>query len=132
MDSTQLEAYFRDTAGSGVLSTASSDGRVNSALYAKPRFFEDGSVAFIMLDRLSHHYVANNPYAAYLFLEDAEGYRGVRLHLRMLREELNTPRIEALLSDAGRSYVGNKDRYLVFFTIEQVLPLVSPAQDPAP
>jgi len=131
MDSTQLEAYFRETAGSGILSTASSDGRVNSALYAKPRFFEDGSVAFIMLDRLSHHYVDSNPYAAYLFLEEGNGYRGVRLHLRKTGEELNTPRIEELLSEAGRGYVGNKDRYLVFFTIEKVLPLVSPAQDNA-
>lgn len=129
MDSAQLEAYFRDTTGSGILSTASSDGRVNSALYAKPRFFEDGSVAFIMLDRLSHHHVASNPHAAYLFLEDAEGYQGVRLHLRKLREERNTPRIEELLTESGRGYVGNKDRYLVFFAIEQVLPLVSPAQD---
>nr|WP_320049715.1 pyridoxamine 5'-phosphate oxidase family protein [uncultured Desulfuromonas sp.] len=129
MDSTQLETYFRDTAGTGILSTAGSDGRVNSALYAKPRFFDDGSVAFIMLDRLSHHYVAENPYAAYLFIENGPGYGGVRLHLRKVSEELNTPRIETMLSAEGRSYVGNKDRYLVFFAIEKILPLVTPAQD---
>lgn len=124
MDSTQLPSYFATTDGSGILSTADSDGQVNSALYAKPRFFEDGTIAFIMLDRLSHHNLQSNPQAAYLFLERGDGYRGIRLKLTKVQEELNTERIEQLLSESGRNLVGKRDRYLVFFKIDTILPLV--------
>jgi hypothetical protein len=130
MDSSQLPDYFRNTTGTGILSTASGEGQVNSALYAKPRFFENDQIAFIMLDRLSHHYLQSNPHAAYLFLEAGEGYRGIRLILKKQAEELNTPRIDELLNAEGRSYVGDKDRYLVFFTIEKILPLVTRVEQP--
>ena len=35
--------------------TADSDGKVCAAIYATPHFIEDGTLAFIMRDRLSHH-----------------------------------------------------------------------------
>ncbi|MCD6526160.1 MAG: pyridoxamine 5'-phosphate oxidase family protein [Desulfuromonas sp.] len=124
MDSTQLPGYFTTSDGSGILSTADSDGQVNSAVYAKPRFFDDGTIAFIMLDRLNHHNLQSNPHAAYLFLERGDGYRGIRLKLTKLREELNTERIEQLLSDSKHKLVCNEDRYLVFFNIDTILPLV--------
>ena len=47
--------YFENTKGTGVLSTADDNGKVNAAIYARPHFLKDGTVAFIMRDRLSHH-----------------------------------------------------------------------------
>ncbi len=50
-----LKTYFEKTRGTGVLSTADGQGLVNAAVYARPRVLDDGSLAFIMRDRLTHH-----------------------------------------------------------------------------
>ena len=69
----ELKDYFETTRGTGVLSTADGEGRVDAAVYARPHFMEDGSLAFIMRDRLTHSNLQTNPYAAYLFLEQGPG-----------------------------------------------------------
>ena len=65
--------YFSSTSGKGVLSTSDSSGNVDSAVYAKPHFMDDGSLAFIMRDRLTHANLTSNPKAVYLFIEDGKG-----------------------------------------------------------
>ena len=50
-----LENYFENVKGTGVLATADGQGRVDVALYSKPHFMDDGTIAFIMADRLTHH-----------------------------------------------------------------------------
>ena len=69
-----LKEYFDTAKGLGVLSTADSDGQVDAAIYSRPHFMEDGTMAFVMRDRLSHHNLQSNPHATYLFKEE-----GVRL-----------------------------------------------------
>ena len=91
-----LNTYFDETKGMGVLSTADDQGRVNAAVYARPHFLEDGSLAFVMRDRLSHHNLQSNPNAAYLFREEGAGYKGLRLHLAKTREESGTPLVKEL------------------------------------
>ena len=51
----KLIEYFDRKRGLGVLSTADGDGKVDAYIYARPYFIEDGTLAFIMRDRLSHH-----------------------------------------------------------------------------
>ena len=91
-----LHEYFEGTQGMGVLATADAEGRSDVALYARPHVMEDGTVAFIMADRLSHANLQSNPYAAYLFMEAGGGYRGKRLHLRKVREETDPETIRSL------------------------------------
>ena len=67
--------YFENVRGTGVLSTSDGNGRVNSALYARPHVFDDDTVGFIMADRLSRANLHSNPHASYLFLEEGEGFR---------------------------------------------------------
>ena len=74
-----LKEYLELSEGVGVLSTADSDGKVDAAIFAKPHVMSDGTVAFIMRDRLTHQNLNDNPYATYLFIEKVPGYRGVRL-----------------------------------------------------
>lgn len=118
-----LKEYFENTKGFGVLATADGEGKVDAAVYARPHFMEDGSVAMIMRDRLTHHNLQTNPHAAYLFHEDSPGYKGKRLFLTKLREEQDT---ELLQSLRRRQYIDEKDetRFLVFFQIDKELPLV--------
>ena len=48
-----LQTYFDTTAGTGILATADSNGKVDAAVYSRPHFLEDGSIVFIMRDRLT-------------------------------------------------------------------------------
>ena len=59
-----LKTYFENTKGVGVLATADKDGKVDAALYSRPHFMEDGTIALIMNDRLTHYNLTSNPHAA--------------------------------------------------------------------
>jgi len=119
----KLSEYFDQKKGTGVLSTADSEGKVDAAIYARPHFMEDGTLAFIMRDRLSHHNLQSNPNATYLFKEEGSGYRGRRLFMTRVREEHNTGQLQSLRR--RKSVYGNgEDRFLVFFKLDNELPLV--------
>ena len=122
----ELAEYFDNRRGTGILATADGDGRVNTAIYSRPHFIEDGTVAFIMRDRLSHANLQSNPFVSYLYIEEGEKYKGKRLYLRKVREEKETERLYEL---RRRKYPSDDDpetdpKFLVFFTIEEVLPLL--------
>jgi hypothetical protein len=119
----KLDEYFDRKNGVGVLSTADGEGKVDAAIYARPHFMADGTVAFIMRNRLSHHNLQSNPHATYLFKEEGPGYRGKRLFLTRLREEENTELLESLRRRKS-AYGNGEDRFLVFFKLDQTLPLV--------
>ena len=121
-----LKHYFEETSGLGVLATADSDGLVDIAVYARPHVMDDGVVAFIMADRLSHRNLQTNPHAAYLFRAEGGGYEGVRLHLTKTSEERNSEKIESLRRrcPVDESCQTDKDRYLVLFQVDTVRPLV--------
>ena len=119
----ELQQYFENTEGTGVLATADSEGKVDAAVYARPHFQENGTIALIMRDRLTHHNLQSNPHAAYLFHENSPGYKGKRLFLTKVREEQDT---ELLQSLRRREYIDERDenRFLVFFQIDKELPLI--------
>jgi len=121
-----LADYFEKTKGTGVLSTADKDGKVNAAVYSRPHFLEDGTVAMIMRDRLSHANLQSNPHAAYLFIEKGPGYQGKRLYLTKIREEEKS---ELLVKLRRRKVTPEEDAekgtlYLVIFEIDKELPLI--------
>ena len=118
-----LKNYFENVKGTGVLSTADSEGNVNAAIYSRPHFMEDGSLAFIMRDRRSHHNLQSNPRAAYLFKEDGAGYKGKRLYITRIKEEKNTELMQSLRRRKN-VYEDGEDRFLVFFRLDKEVPLV--------
>jgi hypothetical protein len=122
----ELPGYFETTKGIGVLATADENGRVDTAIYSRPHFMEDGTLAFIMKNRLSHANLQKNPFASYLYVEKGPGYKGKRLYLRKVGEETETERLYRLRRritppDADPE---NDPRFLVFFELERVRPLV--------
>jgi len=125
-----LKSYFEKTKGFGVISTADKDGRVDSAVFSRPHVMDDGSIAFIMNDNLTHHNLQSNPRAAYLFKETADSYKGKRFFLTKISEEKNSKLLTQL---KRRSYPVDKDlkvsRFLVFFKIEKELPLIGPGEE---
>ncbi|MFZ5571969.1 MAG: pyridoxamine 5'-phosphate oxidase family protein [Thermodesulfobacteriota bacterium] len=115
--------YFEKTKGTGVLSTADNHGRVDAAIYSRPHILEDGTLAFIMRDRLTHSNLQTNPFAVYLFIEEGPGFKGKRLFLCKVREERDNDRI---LSLSRRTYADddNHKRFLMIFKVDKELPLV--------
>ena len=98
------------------------DGNVNAAVYSRPNFLDEKTVAFIMPDRLTHANLGSNPKAVYLFVEQGTKSRGKRLYLNKTSEEKNSETIDRL----RRSSHGDpaEDHFLVVFRIERVLPLI--------
>ena len=124
-----LRTYFEKNTGVGVLSTADENGRVDAAVYSRPHVLENGTVAFIMRDRLTHHNLKTNPHAAYLFKEMGDGFQGKRLFLTKLWEEENSDMLRRL---RRKTYPEDRDRrensYLVFFKVDKALPLIGPGK----
>jgi hypothetical protein len=119
----KLKNYFESVKGRGVLATADADGKVDAAIYATPHFIDDETIAFIMRDRLTHHNLQSNAHAAYLFMESGGGFAGKRLFLTKMREEQDS---ELLNSLSRKSYSNDEkeSKFLVFFQINKVLPLI--------
>lgn len=125
-----IREYFENVKGRGILATADTKGKVDAAIYATPHIMDKDEIAFIMPDRLTHHNLQSNRHAAYLFMEDGQGYKGIRLFLSKIREEKDT---ELLHSLRRKKYIGEKGeeevRYLVFFAVDKILPLVGPGKE---
>ena len=119
-----LKEYFENTKGFGVLSTAGSDGKVDSAVYARPHFSDEDTATFIMADKLSHENLKTNPHAAYLFKEDGDGYRGKRLFLTKTGEEENDEKLIELRRKVRCPVDEEGKRFIVHFKVDEVLPLV--------
>lgn len=121
-----VQEYFSTNSGRGVLATADSDGKVDAAIYSTPHVFDDGSIAFIMRERLTHHNLQSNPNATYLFMENSSHYSGVRLFLKKLKEETDSDLITKMtrrhLTPEGDKAKGPK--FLVHFQVEKILPLI--------
>jgi hypothetical protein len=124
--------YFDKTKGRGVLATADADGRVDAAVYARPKVLDEETIAFIMRDRLNHVNVRTNRHAAYLFMEEGSGgYKGVRLFLTKLSEEQDTERLYELRRRDHNEIRETREEggplFLVTFKIDKVLPLTRAA-----
>jgi hypothetical protein len=121
-----LKEYFQGINGTGILSSADSSGKVDAAIYSIPHVFDDGTLAFIMRERLTHLNLRSNPYAVFLFIEHVSGHRGVRLFLKKLKEEEDSPLITKM---TRRTLTPEEDKekgpkFLVYFKIEKILPLI--------
>jgi hypothetical protein len=123
-----LSEYFENTTGRGVLATADSDGNVDVAVYSRPHFIDETTIAYIMTDRLTHKNLQSNSHAAYIFVESpSDRFAGKRLYLTKIREDTDPEAIQKIRW--RKTYVIPEDqtgqkRFLVFFRIDKVLPLI--------
>jgi hypothetical protein len=124
IDTMDLKAYFESAKGIGVLATADAAGKVDAAVYSRPHFLEENTLAFIMRDRLTHHNLQSNPHATFLFLEKGPGYDGKRLFLKKVREE-NNPELVRKIKRRKSTEEDEEPKFIVYFAVERVLPLIS-------
>jgi hypothetical protein len=121
-----LAAYFDKAEGTGILATCDPGNMVDLAIYAKPVVIDLDTIAFVMRQRMSHQNLRTNLTAAYMFIEKGTGYKGLRLHLTMQREETNQTLIAAIRKKQPWIYPENDDseKFLVFFKVNRIRPLV--------
>jgi hypothetical protein len=122
-----LTDYFENAEGLGILATADSKGKVDLALYTIPHVFDGNTVGFVMRERLSHENLQSNPNAAYMFLEQGQGYTGKRFYLTLMREEKNSNLIKTLKKQDPKVYPAGLDdsnKYLVYFRVDNIRPLI--------
>ncbi len=122
-----LKKYFEETDGFGVLSTADREGRVDSAVYAKPHVIDENTVAFVTGEKLTHANLQENPYAVYLFKEEGPGYMGSRVFLKKERESGDQSEVQRACREAwpaadAAGYC-ERGKYIVYFKVQKVLPL---------
>lgn len=117
-----LNDYFANTEGTGVLATANVAGDVDAAIYAAPHVMDETTIGFIMRPRRSLANVDQNPKAAYLFWENAPAYKGVRLSLQKSGVETDLKKVNLLRRS---HHGGDEDKaVLVYFKVTEVRPLV--------
>lgn len=121
-----METYFSEMTGIGVMATSDKNGMVNTAIYSRPHVQGRDEVAFIMGDRLTHKNLQENKHANYLFLEKGLGYSGVRLFLSKIDESSD----QELIGSLSRRHPspGNEklqgEKFLVRFRVERTLSLI--------
>jgi len=124
-----FKEYFASVKGTGVLSTADDKGIVNAAVYATPHSIEDGLLSFIMRERKTHKNIGVNPHACFLFIEDGT-MTGKRIYLTKVKEEKNSELLFSLRRHCQkRECQTDENLYLVFFSVDKVLPLVGSGED---
>jgi len=117
--------YFEQARGFGILATADAAGNVDAAVYARPHFVDDQTIAFVMADKLSYRNLQSNPKAMYLFKEEGERYIGHRLYLTKVAEDHGPKKVEELTRRV-QTVCGEADArdYVVYFHIDRIRPLV--------
>jgi len=121
-----LKEYFHNTRGTGVLATADNEGRTDAAIYSRPHIMDDGSLAFIMRERLSFNNLQSNDYATFLFMENEAHLKGMRLFMKKTGDDTNE---ELISSMTRRNLSPEKDKaagpkHIVYFNLEKALELV--------
>ncbi|MDH3391517.1 MAG: pyridoxamine 5'-phosphate oxidase family protein [Desulfobulbaceae bacterium] len=121
-----LKEYFNNTRGTGVLATADNEGRTDAAIYSRPHIMDDGSLAFIMRERLSLKNIQSNPYATFLFMEHDAHIKGMRLFMKKTGEDTNEELINRM---TRRNLTPEEDKaagpkHIVYFNLEKILSLV--------
>jgi hypothetical protein len=120
-----LADYFGKTEGLGVLATSDAEGNVNIALYARPYVIGEQKIAFSMLERRSFNNIQSNPKAAYIFVEQGEGFKGTRLYLDKIGEETDAERIKQIKEQHKKQCsTESAGKHLVYFRITETRPLV--------
>jgi len=121
-----LKDYFESNTGICILSSADHSGKVTTAVYSPPRAMNDGTVCFIMRERLSYRNILENPNAACMFIEHGDGYQGFRLFLTKVSED-NDPELISRMTRRNLSPEEDKakgPKHLVIFRVDKILPLI--------
>jgi putative heme iron utilization protein len=96
--SAKLMEYFNKTPRIGTLSTASKNGRVNTACFGSPRMIDEKTVVMSVRNARTFANLQENPNALFMMIEPGKTppeWKGVRGYLKMTGYETSGEKVEA-------------------------------------
>lgn len=126
----RLMEYFNKQPRIGVISTASKDGRVDSAVYGSPQMLDDRTVVVAFGKGRTFANLQENPNAVFMIMvpaEEVRDWKGIRVYLRMKEYATSGPKLEAYKSQIAK-IVGEEGadmvQVLATFDVVEVRPLI--------
>ena len=113
--------------GLGVLGTASKDGAVNTAVYARPHVIDEQTLVWGMTEGRSYRNITENPQAAFLFKASGPGFSGVRLALALVKTEESGPMLAKIKASADATVgpgTGAAVTHAAWFKVTEVRRLI--------
>ena len=113
--------------GLGVMSTSSSDGRVNNAVYARPHVIDETTLVWGMADKRTYQNLTRNRHAAFLFKTSSPGFSGVRLGLDLIKTEEEGELLATIKANTDEIVgpgAGAAVTHAVWFRVTELRPLI--------
>jgi len=126
--------YFNKQPRLGILSTASRDGNVDSAVFGSPRMTDEKTVVMGLGKNRSLANLGENPHAVYLIVEPGAtimDWKGIRVYLKMTELATSGPRFDAYRTEIARvagEAAASMIHAMASFTVTEVRPLIDMGQ----
>jgi hypothetical protein len=134
--------YFNKAPRLGVLSTSSSDGKVDSAIFGSPHMIDEKTIVVATAKNRTFSNLLENPNAVYIIMEQCldfttlenmesgssvTNWKGIRLYMRMKEYTTSGEMLEMIRSQAA-SFVGEEAAIMIYasiiFEICEVRPII--------
>jgi hypothetical protein len=125
-----LIEYFNKSPRLGVLSTSSTDGRVDSAVFGSPQMIDEKTVIAASADNRTLANLQENPHAMYTIMEPGDSitdWKGIRVYME-LKEYTTSGELLEMIRNKAANFVGEEGAKLIHaaltFEVYEVRPLV--------
>lgn len=122
--------YFNKSPRLGVLSTSSTDGRVDSAVFGSPQMIDEKTVIAATADNRTFANLQENPYAMYTIMETGESikdWKGIRVYMKLKEYATSGELLDVIRNEAAK-FVGEEGAKMIYasltFEVYEVRPLV--------
>jgi len=130
----KLMDYFNKSPRIGTLSTASKDGRTDSAVLGSPRMTDEKTVVMGLGQNRTLSNLQENPYAVFLIMEPGKTlmeWKGIRVYLKKRMLATTGPQLDAYrkqFAQAAGEAAAKMIHAMVTFDVTEVRPLVDMGQ----
>lgn len=126
----ELIDYFNKSPRLGVLSTSSTDGRVDSAVFGSPQMIDEKTVIAASADNRTLANLKENPHAMYTIMEPGNSitdWKGIRVYMK-LKEYVTSGDLLDMIRGEAAKFVGEEGAKMIHaaltFEVYEVRPLV--------
>lgn len=115
----KLMDYFNKQPRIGVLSTASKDGKVDSAVFGSPNMTDEKTVVIATGKNRTFSNLQENPYAMFLIMEpgaDIMAWKGIRVYLKMKESATSGEMLDMIKSQIAK-IAGEEGAKMIYATV---------------
>ena len=134
MDRKEVMELFNKRPRIGSLSTASSKGNVNVAIFGSPQMIDESTVVMGIGKNRTFQNLQENPKAAFIVMEPGESpmeWKGARIYLEATGIETKgelLDRIKGMIAQAAGEAAAKMIHAAIRFNVTEVRPLIDPLE----